>query len=53
MPIFKEICWNLKLLPTQDAIVTTKIIPFLVGNPYRPSFVIVAGVVGRPKGYVS
>lgn len=43
----------LKLLPTQDTIVTTKIIPFLVGNPYRPSFVIVAGVGGRPKGHVS
>ena len=34
-----DIPWNYP--PTQDAIVTTGIIPFLVGNPYKPSFVTV------------
>ena len=30
--------------------VTTWIIPFFVGNPYKPSFVTVTGWGGRPKG---
>ena len=32
--------------------VTTRIIPFLVGNPYKPSFVTVTAVGGRPNPYM-
>ena len=33
----------LGLPPTQDAIVTTRIVTFLVGNPYKPSLATVTG----------
>ena len=34
------------------ATVTTRIIPFLVGNPYKPSFVTVTGWEGRPNPFI-
>ena len=33
--------------------VTTRIIPFLVGNPYKPSFLTVTGWGGRPNIYLA
>ena len=46
----KDILWN---YPPPRIPVTTRIIPFLVGNPYKPSFVTITGWGGRPKIYLN
>ena len=43
--------WYIWTTP-HPATVTTRNIPFLEGNPYKPSFVTVTGWGGRPKWYI-
>jgi len=41
---------GLELPPTPRMPVTTRIIPFLMGNPYKTLFVTVTWFGGRPNG---
>ena len=49
--MYPFVYFGTRLPPPHQVTVTTRIIPFLVGNPYKPSFVTVTGWGGRPNVY--